>query len=487
MPEMEEKKNSLVVSNTKMRKELQDLEDKILEMLSNSTGNILDDEKLIATLGISKITSQDITQKVSEAELTEVEIDKNRLIYEPVAYRGSILYFCISDLNVIDPMYQYSLDWFRSLFVQSIRLADPSENIQTRIQSLNEYFTYYIYTNICRSLFEKHKLLFSFLLTIRILQGEYVDLEMSSYISNKEDHEEDSLDEDSVSIVSQVARETDVVSTDNINKIKIPLINNDEWTFLISGKTLSINSEAEKLKLTNSTEWIDNRMWNEILSLSSLSSFKSYCFDIISHQDAWKQVYDSLDPHLFKLPKILNNNGIVKMNYHSSLNSFQKLCILRTIRPDKIPDAIINYVTEKLEKRFVEPLPFDIAGCYKDSNNVTPLVFVLSKGSDPTKLFLEYASKMKMDRKVKMLSLGQGQGEKAVKMIEEGMQKGFWVLLQNCHLYISWLIQLVSNILDYHFIYLSNYLFIYLFLSIYIYLSIIISHVCLSFHIGKNR
>jgi dynein heavy chain len=41
MPEMEEKKNSLVISNARMRKELQDLEDQILFMLSNSTGNIL--------------------------------------------------------------------------------------------------------------------------------------------------------------------------------------------------------------------------------------------------------------------------------------------------------------------------------------------------------------------------------------------------------------------------------------------------------------
>ena len=43
MPEMEEKKNSLVVSNARMRKELQELEDLILYMLSNSEGNILDD------------------------------------------------------------------------------------------------------------------------------------------------------------------------------------------------------------------------------------------------------------------------------------------------------------------------------------------------------------------------------------------------------------------------------------------------------------
>ena len=39
-------------------------------------------------------------------------------------------------------------------------------------------------------------------------------------------------------------------------------------------------------------------------------------------------------------------------------------------------------------RRFIEPPPFNLANCYKDSSNLTPLVFILSKGSDPLGLFL---------------------------------------------------------------------------------------------------
>merc|ERR1719181_2575760 len=120
-PDMEEKKNSLVIANAAMKKELKGLEDQILYMLSNSKGNILDDHELIETLASSKKTSEEINIKVAEAEVTEKEIDTNREKYRPVAYRGTILYFSIANLGIVDPMYQFSLQWFTNLFIQSIR------------------------------------------------------------------------------------------------------------------------------------------------------------------------------------------------------------------------------------------------------------------------------------------------------------------------------------------------------------------------------
>lgn len=56
-PDLANLKSQLVVSNAAMKAELKGLEDKILEMLSNSQGNILDDEELINTLAQSKVSS----------------------------------------------------------------------------------------------------------------------------------------------------------------------------------------------------------------------------------------------------------------------------------------------------------------------------------------------------------------------------------------------------------------------------------------------
>ena len=45
-------------------------------------------------------------------------------------------------------------------------------------------------------------------------------------------------------------------------------------------------------------------------------------------------------------------------------------------------------------------------------------------------------------KNIASISLGQGQGVKAERIIKEYMQKGGWVLLQNCHLAVSWLPEL---------------------------------------------
>merc|ERR1719310_1478313 len=69
-------------------------------------------------------------------------------------------------------MYQYSMPWFTNLFIKAIDDSEKAEDLAERLGHLNDYFTYSLYQNICRSLFEAHKLLFSFLVCIKIMQGD---------------------------------------------------------------------------------------------------------------------------------------------------------------------------------------------------------------------------------------------------------------------------------------------------------------------------
>lgn len=60
------------------------------------------------------------------AELTQADIDLTRLLYMPVAKRAQILFFCIADLQRIDIMYQYSLEWFAVILNNSISSIEKS-------------------------------------------------------------------------------------------------------------------------------------------------------------------------------------------------------------------------------------------------------------------------------------------------------------------------------------------------------------------------
>ena len=85
-PDVEKRKNTLVISMAGDKKQLKEIEDKILKLLSDSR-NILDDEGLVAALGSSKTTSAIIKERVAESEKTEDEINTLRDSYRPMAIR----------------------------------------------------------------------------------------------------------------------------------------------------------------------------------------------------------------------------------------------------------------------------------------------------------------------------------------------------------------------------------------------------------------
>jgi len=81
-----------------------------------------------------------------------------------VSVRGSVLYFVIKDLALIDPMYQNSLGYVKKLFNEALQAAELSDEIEVRTERLLASITESLYVNVCRGLFEAHKLLYSFMI-----------------------------------------------------------------------------------------------------------------------------------------------------------------------------------------------------------------------------------------------------------------------------------------------------------------------------------
>eukprot|EP00741_Cyanophora_paradoxa_P024436 tig00022075_g23593.t1 len=377
-PDLEELKDKLVVQIASGQKQLKEIEDKILQLLAAAGDDILDDDNLINTLSDSKVKSTEINQQVEAAEKTAKEIDIAREGYRSVAIRGSILYFVVADFAVVDPMYQYSLQYFTQLFNQCLEKAERSTDLQTRLANLISFMTDYIFANICRGLFEKDKMLFSFMIAV------------------------------------QIHRQAGNIAA-------------DEWSFFLRGGQGLLDAHSHGPN--PSEKWLPSKVWAELQNLSTLPSFKGLVDSIINDNEMWRSLYESDTPHQDLLPG----------QWNEKLSDFAKLLILKVMREEKLVFGLPLFVSRALGASFIEFPPFDLETSYNASANRTPIIFVLSSGADPTTYLLNLATKRSYGDRLKIISLGQGQGPIAEALIEAARKNGDWVCLQNCHLAASWM------------------------------------------------
>lgn len=137
--------------------------------------------------------------------------------------------------------------------------------------------------------------------------------------------------------------------------------------------------------MPNPTNWLDDLEWQQSYKQlytmdKTLPAFEGIQDYFINFNVKFKKIFDSVNAHEEPMPG----------DWNSKLNSFQKMILLKTIRPDKISSAIQNFVIEKIGEDFVKPPTFKLSECFLDSSNTTPLVFVLSTGSDPIGSFTKF-------------------------------------------------------------------------------------------------
>lgn len=277
-------------------------------------------------------------------------------------------------------MYEYSLGSYLTVFSNALETARKDNILQNRLRNIKDKLTQLVYEFTCMGIFERHKLMFSFQMTTMIMDGD-----------------------------------------NELNKI--------ELDFFLKGNT-SLDAVAREKPYV----WLSSNGWKDLQRLVTLGDvWKTIIDDVENNGASWKEWYDLEAPEQVPIP----------CGYSEKLNKFQQLLVVRVFRPDRVVNSIKNFIIEKMHDYYVKSPPIRYDKIYEQSTEKTPIVFILSPGADPLSDVQKLVEQTGIGmNKFKFLSLGQGMGETAKQYIESGAMRGHWVLLQNCHLLVSWLKQL---------------------------------------------
>lgn len=354
----------------------------MLHKLSTTEGSLLDDITVVQVLNVSKATSIEVQEKLKTAVETEKKINLAREEFRPVATRGSVLYFLICTMSMVNCMYQTSLVQFLERFDISMTESEKTHITQKRIGFIIEYLTYDIYKYKARGLYEVHKFLFALLMAL------------------------------------------------NIDMQRLTVAYEEFQSFIKGGAALDINACPPK-----PFKWITDMTWLNLVQLSNLRPFAEIIQLVSSDEKRWKTWFEKSAPERENLPA----------NYNE-LDAFRKLLLIRAWCPDRTLSQAREYIKFSLGRQFAEPVIVNYDVLLEESRPLTPIVCFLSMGSDPTPSVEALAKKNGI--RVDCISMGQGQEIHARKLMADSLEHGSWVLLQNCHLGLEYMTELMVQIME---------------------------------------
>uniref|UniRef100_A0A8C6ZRG5 Dynein heavy chain 5, axonemal n=1 Tax=Nothoprocta perdicaria TaxID=30464 RepID=A0A8C6ZRG5_NOTPE len=150
----------------------------------------------------------------------------------------------------------------------------------------------------------------------------------------------------------------------------------------------------------------------------------------------WKIWFDSENPE----------EELVPSGYGQSLDCFRHLLLIRSWCPDRTIAQARKYIIDTMGEKYAEGVILDLEKTWEESDPHTPLICFLSMGSDPTDSIIALGKRLKIE--TRYVSMGQGQEVHARKLLQQTMVHGGWALLQNCHLGLGFLDELMDTITE---------------------------------------
>lgn len=295
--------NTLLNDVNANKKALQKLDRDLLQRLTESTGNLLDDTELMEVLNNTKTQAKEVAIKLDDAEIKTKEINEKREQYRPVAIRGSALYFTLIELFLVNWMYNSSLEQFLELFNWALAQKSPEANSpQKRVDFIIKVMTRHVHKYINRGLFEKDKITFLLMICFKIL------------ITAKK------------------------------------LTGNDVGAFLKAGAAEDIKTARAKPQ-GNQFNFLDEKSWLNILAFSkhtfgesSIPNFKELPDLLQKNQPGWLQYFEKNDPENYPIPDLAERMSQEK----EEMRAFMEMCLVRSVREDRTLVASSKFISSIL-------------------------------------------------------------------------------------------------------------------------------------------
>ena len=389
-------------------------------MLSSAHGDILDQVEMVSTITDLK---QSVHEKIQIARL--LNLSQRRLtealhLYRPLAKRGATLFLCIESLKHVHSCYQFSLSWFFCELIVALESSTGAgvtaagrgrAGVKARVKSLVRKATYELFTKVARALFHSsHNDLFLMLLSLKTLEEKDMITPEEKYFllfgSNLLDTVSSTvvnlqLKNESSSILKQQGASSDNDSADN------------------SGSESDDSSSRNNFRKQRVA--LVELPLDKVRDLSRLPALHPICADIMRETEIFLQFHIGV-LEFSKLPKWVHD-----------LSPLHQMLLFRVLRPDLIcAPGLTLLVKETLGSKFLQPHLQSLDEFLNGSTALDPVLLILSPGIDPVSDLLHYQRESHIP--LEIVSLGEGQGQAALDAIEKALDRGSWVLLQNCHL-----------------------------------------------------
>ncbi|XP_052864637.1 dynein axonemal heavy chain 2-like [Anopheles cruzii] len=378
-PSLEERKETLQGSILADQRTLAELEAQILRILTESRVPLLEDEELYAVLQSSRETFQSVSVALQQSELACQEIEASREVYRSCAARAGLLFLVLGDLQQFNPLYRYSLEWYRTLYLESLDRSGRIQLVAERKRRIDEYHTYSVFRNVCRGLFESDRKLFAFYLCARLLFAQ-------------------------------------------------DALNPREFRFLVFGAGRVDRHEQMENPCPG---WLDAACWDQLTDLDRVPGFHGICVSFDELRDDWRHWFRSPVPEQTPLPG----------SWETNLKRFQKYLIVRSLRKDRLEQCMTELTKDTLGTRYVITASVNpLEDAFRESSARTLILLLVRDSSNPLPGVQRLGRSV--NSILEHMTMSHGRLESFVELLERCVAHGSWLYVGDCHLSEPFLKQL---------------------------------------------